>query len=137
MKATKYWRSLIVPLAVCLAITSCDKGITLLIINRSDTGIDIRDHSKLIHCDPEQMVSFIPVRLDHDIAISANNGVLFYDLTNTPISYLDLERNKRLIFVFAKDQKLYLMKPSDKPLEETVEHQPAGYPLDPKGQPIE
>lgn len=83
-------------------------------------------------CNPDKSVSFNPGFKQYDIAIRLPGKSLYYDLTNTPAGFLDVERNKRLILVFGEDHKLYLLRPTDKPLEESVSEQPAGWPLVPK-----
>jgi len=76
------------------------------------------------------MISFIPeLRDGNDISIQSGNEMFFYRLTNTPASYLDIKHNNQLLFVFSKDNKLYLLKPTDKPLDEEIGLQPSGYPL--------
>jgi hypothetical protein len=115
-----------------LLAISCSKAITVCIINHSETAISIDDHGKQILCEPGKIVSFHPELVnDHDITVQAETGTLSYRLTNSPISFLDLEHSKRLLFAFGKDHKLYLLKPTDKPLDEDIGIEPSGYPLIP------
>ncbi|HTA95942.1 MAG TPA: hypothetical protein VK769_07440 [Verrucomicrobiae bacterium] len=118
---------------MALLAISCSKVITVCIINHSDTAISIDNHGKQLRCEPGQIISFIPeLQDDHDIAVRLGSESLFYKLTNTPSSFLDIKHDKRLLFVFGKDRKLYLLKPTDKPLDEDIGFQPAGYPLIPQ-----
>ena len=79
------------------------------------------------------MISFFPEREDdHDIAIQTGNEVFLYRVTNTPVFYLDINRNKRFIFALKPDHRLYILNPTNNPLDEDVGVQPLGYPLIPK-----
>jgi hypothetical protein len=111
---------------------SCSKAITVLLINRSDTTIIIDQHGKQMACRAEQMVSFIPEEQDgHEITVRLGAESLFYHFKPTPVSFLDIAHDKRMLFVFSDDHKLYLLKPTDKPMNEEIEPQPEGYPLIP------
>ena len=130
MRATK---AILILAVLALAAISCSKAITVLLINRSDRAITVDDHGKQISFESGEMVSYIPeLQDDHDISIRSGAERYFYRLANTPTSFLDIQHNKRMLFVFAKDHKLYLLKPTDKPLNAEIEVQPSGYPLIPK-----
>jgi hypothetical protein len=129
---TKY-RVICILLFLALATISCSKAITICIINRSEIAINVIDHQKVLLCEPGQMVSFIPEgESGHDIAIQTKDETFFYSLTNVPMSFLDIVHDKRMLFAYKQDHKLYLLIPTDKPLDEDVSSQPANYPLIPK-----
>jgi len=116
---------------IALLTSSCVTPITIALINRSDGPIAILKEAKTFECQPDQLVSFVPGRKHHDIVIRTRRAILSYDLKPTPELYLDHKREKRLLLMFRNDERLYLLEPTDKPIESGIGVQPEGYPLSP------
>jgi hypothetical protein len=122
--------AIFISLFLALLAISCSKAITVVIINRSGTDINVEEEGKWVSCVSGQMASFIPeIEKDHDIAILVGSEKYLYRLTNCPSSFLDVSRNKRLLFVFNQGHQLYILTPTNDPLVEDIGVQPTGYPL--------
>ena len=111
---------------------ACGKAVTVVLVNDSASVIVIDDEDRSFTCRPRELVSYVPRRRQHDFLIRAGQSVFAYDLQPMPESFLDRKGKKRVVFVFREDHKIYLLKPTDRPLEEAIGRQPPGYPLSPK-----
>jgi hypothetical protein len=116
---------------LALLLFACGSAVTFVFVNQSANAIFVDDEAKSYVCPANQMVSFIPRRTNYDVVIRVGREAFNYNLAPMPESFLDRRNNKRVLFAFSEDRKLYLLKPTDDPLHEPIQQQPQGYPLIP------
>ncbi len=116
-------------------VCGCGKAVTVIIVNRSSHAILIDDQKRVLSCEPHAMVALVPCRTSHDLAIRAGGKTFLYDFEPMPPVFLDQRKGrKRVVLVFAEDRKLYLLHPTDRPLDEVAGNQPPAYPLCPRNE---